>query len=66
MSAEKPSRTPYFNAYTKAHYTQIAVRVSPSEADEIKRRAAASNKSLARFIVDRCLAPDPEGGKREP
>lgn len=60
MPSEKPNRTPYFNAYTKAHYTQISVRVPPSEADEIKRRAALANKSLARFIVDRCLSPDPE------
>lgn len=46
--------------YNKERYKQIAIRISPEEAEEIKAKAGEMHISIARLIVSACKAYSPE------
>lgn len=48
------------NNYNKEKYKQIAIRISPEEADEIKAKATAARLSIARLIVLSVRAYQPQ------
>lgn len=49
----------YNTKYNKENYARICLRAKPEEVDAIKSAAEAEGKSVARYIIDRCLSKNP-------
>ena len=59
MAKSTQRRINYNAKYNKENYSSIFFRAKPEEVDAIKSAAEAEGKSVARYIIDRCLPKKP-------
>lgn len=59
MAKSTQRRIDYNAKYNKENYSSIFFRAKPEEVDAIKAAAEAESKSVARYIIDRCLPKKP-------
>lgn len=55
MAKSTQRKIDYNAKYNKEHYSRISFSAKPEEVDAIKAAAEAEGKSVARYIIERCL-----------
>ena len=60
MAKSTQRRIDYNAKYNKENYSSIFFRARPEEVEAIKAAAEAEGKSVARYIIDRCLSKNPD------
>lgn len=59
MAKSTQRKIDYNAKYNKENYARICLSAKPEEVEAIKAAAEAEGKSVARYIIDRCLSKNP-------